>query len=232
MKHFSSPTPISYFDHPGIIRHCPATRPYLRPGDLDQGGRWASEAIKQARTDEMNAAQVAVWNGTVGNKDTIYIIGDFAWKNHRKWINELNGKKIMIIGSHDDMPLDALELFKPDWEPLGLEQKQMDAVKTMQQFREVHWLLYRKICGQNMMLCHWPMATWQGKPHGSVCLTGHVHGRMKKLLPGEIGGGMILDVGWDVFKRPINFDELRAEMKVKFDKGATRYESKDEIDKD
>jgi hypothetical protein len=43
---------------------------------------------------------------------------------------------------------------------------------------------------------------------------------------------MILDVGWDVFKRPINFDELRAEMKVKFDKGATRYESKDEIDRD
>lgn len=219
-------------DHPGIIRHCSATRPYLRPGDLDQRGRWASEVIKQARCDEMNAAQAAVWNATVGNKDTIYIIGDAFWKNHRKWINELNGKKIMLIGSHDDMPLDALELFKPDWEPLGLEQKQMDAVKTLVQFREVHHSLVRRICGQWMHLYHWPGATWQGKPHGSWFITGHTHGRYKKAQPGEIGGGLILDVGWDVFKRPLNFSELKAEMDKKIALGANKYESKDEIDRD
>ena len=215
-------------DHPGIIRHCPATRPYLRPGDLDQRGRWASEVVKQARCDEMNAAQVAVWNGIVGNKDTIYIIGDAFWKNHRRWINEMNGKKIMLIGSHDNMPLDALELFKPDWEPLGLEQKQMDAVKTLVQFREVHWSLVRKICGQWMHLYHWPGATWQGKPQGSMCLTGHCHGRMQGTRPGEVGMGLILDVGWDVFHRPIRFEEVMAEMKIKKEKMGDRYYGKEE----
>ena len=221
----------THFDHAGIIRHCRDTRPYLRPGDLDGSGRWNSEAVKQARTDEMNQAQVKVWNATVGGKDTVYVIGDFAWKNHRRWINELNGKKIMLVGSHDDMPQDALDLFRPDWvSELGRTQE--DVVKTLVQFREVHWMLYRRVCGLWIHFSHWPMATWQGKPKGSVCLTGHTHGRFKKAQPGEIGGGLILDVGWDVFQRPLRFEEMDSEMRRKFDLGATRCESNDEIDRD
>ena len=219
-------------DHPGIIRHCSATRPYLKTGDLDKTGQWASEAVKQARCDEMNLAQVAVWNATVGNKDTVYIVGDAFWKNHRKWINELNGKKVLLIGSHDKMPLDALELFRVDDPALSFDQRIADAVKTLAQFREVHHGLVREICGQMMHLYHWPLATWQGKPHGSWCVVGHTHGRYRKAQPGEWSGGLILDVGWDVFGRPISFDELRAEMKTKFDLGATRYECHDEVDKE
>lgn len=221
---------LAHFSHANILKHC--NRQWLRPGDLDENGRWVSETIKNARCEEMNEGIVKSWNDTVGKNDTTYIVGDFAWTCHRKWINELNGKKIFIIGSHDNMPQDALDLFKVDWEPLGLEQTQMDAIKTLQQFREVHWLLYRRICGQWMTLCHWPMATWQGKPRNSYCITAHTHGRYRKAQPGEIGGGLILDVGWDIWRRPINFYEVKAEMDKKIALGANRYESNDEIDRD
>jgi calcineurin-like phosphoesterase family protein len=43
------------------------------------------------------------WNGRVGKKDKVYILGDFAYKNHRKFIDALNGHKTLIKGNHDDM---------------------------------------------------------------------------------------------------------------------------------
>jgi calcineurin-like phosphoesterase family protein len=180
----------------------------------------------------MNVGIAKVWNDTVGSNDLVYIVGDFCWRNHRKWINELNGKKVLLIGSHDEMPLDALELFKADDPALSFDISVAEKVKTLAQFREVHHGLVRKICGQMMHLYHWPLATWQGKPHGSWCITGHCHGRMQGTRPGEIGMGLILDVGWDVFQRPIRFEEVMAEIKIKFDKGATRYEKAGEVDKD
>ena len=221
----------THFDHPNIIIHC--KRQWLMDGDLNANGKWVNEAVRAARTAEMNVGVAASWNGVVGKDDTVYIVGDFAWKNHRKWVNELNGKKVFLVGSHDKMPQDCLDLFKPD---IVLDDGEVlrlaDVVKTMVQFREVHWQLYRQICGQWMHLDHWPKRTWQGKPRDSWCLTGHTHGRMKVCQPGEIGGGLILDVGWDVWKRPISFGEVRAEMKRKYDMGATRYDAPTEVDRD
>lgn len=182
----------THLDHDAIRRHC--HRPFNT-------------------TDSMNQAIVTQWNGDVTNKDTVYIVGDFAWKNHRRWINELNGKKVLIVGNHDKMPQDALDLFKPDWtcEDVNLR----DVLKTMQQFREVHYKLVRVVCGQLMTMNHDPQRSWASSVHGAWCIHGHVHGRMRESLPGEIGGGMIIDVGWDVWKKPVPFPVLKAEMDKK-----------------
>ena len=185
----------THLDHDAIRRHC------KRPFDT---------------LDAMNQSIASIWNGIVSNKDLVYIVGDFAWRNHRKWINELNGRKVLIVGSHDQMPQDVLDLFQGEL----TEEKKRLAVElhlTKMQFREVHTLLDRVICGQRMTLCHCPMVSWNSSVHGAWCIHGHCHGRRKESLPGRIGGGLILDVGWDIWKKPINFDELRCEMKIKLD---------------
>ena len=234
----------THFDHANCIIH--DNRPYIRDGDLDSRKKWVSEAIKQARCDEMNADMAKTWNDTISKDDTVIIVGDFAWHNHRKWINELNGKKIMIIGSHDKMPHDALELFVPDWEnPLEMKPAEtpedvwlaeeeerlswINTIKTLHQFREVHWLLNREVNKQYICFCHWPMRTWQGKPHGSWAISGHCHGRLKESLPNESGGGLLLDVGWAVWKRPVHFEEIRSEMKRKLYMLKGKYYSESEI---
>ena len=182
----------THLDHESILRHC--HRPF-------------------ATVDDMNKGIATEWNATVSSKDVVYIVGDFAWRNHRKWINELNGKKVLIIGNHDKMPQDALDLFKPDWtcEDMTLRE----AVKTLVQFREVHQQLDRVIGGQRMMLNHYPMRSWSSSVHGTWCVCGHVHGRMKSLLPGDASGGLIMDVGWDVWHKPVAFDILKVEMEKK-----------------
>lgn len=181
-----------HLDHESIRRHC--NRPFNT-------------------LDEMNNHIVSVWNETVNSKDTVYIIGDFAWKNHRKWINELNGKKILIVGNHDKMPQDALDLFKPDW--ICEDMTAREAIKTMVQFREVHQQLDRVICGQRMTLNHYPMRSWSSSVHGAWGIHGHVHGRLRESLPGNVGYGMVMDVGWDVWKKPLSFDVLKVEMNRK-----------------
>ena len=219
----------THFSHPNILKHC--NRQWLRDGDLDGHRQWVSDEIKEARTQEMNAGLLKSWNEVVDPKDLVYIVGDFAWKDHRRWVNELNGKKVFLIGSHDKMPGDALDLFKAEVPVDGdIESvKQAEVLKTMVQFREVHWLLNREICGQWMTLCHWPMRTWQGKPHGSVCVVGHTHGRMRETRPGECGGGLILDVGWDIWHRPITFGEVMTEMRNKKAMMGDKYYGRDEI---
>jgi len=182
----------THFEHEAIMRHC--KRPFVT-------------------VDDMNAHIASVWNATVSSGDLVYIIGDFAWRNHRKWVNELNGKKILIIGNHDKMPQDVLDLFKPDWVCEDVTVR--DAVKTLVQFREVHQQLDRVICGQRMTLNHYPMRSWSSSIHGTWCICGHAHGRCRESQPDMTMGGLILDVGWDVHKKPLRFDEVKAIMQKK-----------------
>lgn len=200
-----------HLDHPGVLLHC--KRPWIQNGDLNANGKWVSREIAEQRAHEMSVAMVTDWNKIVTSNDLVYFIGDLAWKNHRKWINELKGKKVLIVGNHDRMPQDALDLFKPDWTCGDLPL--FDVVKTLQQFREVHQLLDRVICGQRMTLCHYPMRAWSSSVHGTWCLCGHSHGRMTCSLPGNVSGGLLLDVGWDVWKKPLSFAEVKVEMMKK-----------------
>ena len=83
-------TADSHFDHKNIIEHCE------RPFD---------------NVDEMNETMVCNWNNTVASSDTVYIIGDFAFRRHAQWIKRLHGKKTLIVGSHDKMSGDTYSLF-------------------------------------------------------------------------------------------------------------------------
>jgi len=49
----------------------------------------------------MNTVLINNWNEKVMPSDTIYILGDFAWKNPKPFIEHLNGSKIFIPGGHD-----------------------------------------------------------------------------------------------------------------------------------
>ena len=51
--------------------------------------------------EEMDEALIANWNNTVSKTDTIYILGDFAWRNGQSYVKRLNGNKIFLLGDHD-----------------------------------------------------------------------------------------------------------------------------------
>ena len=60
--------------------------------------------------DEMREQLIERWNSVVGNRDTTYILGDFCWRKesdplYSKFLNALNGKKILVRGNHDPQNL-------------------------------------------------------------------------------------------------------------------------------
>lgn len=75
-----------HLGHHGILRHCPATRPF-------------------DTVEAMDAAIVANINERVGASDILYIVGDFAISSDAEYVRHLfhsiRGRKILVLGNHD-----------------------------------------------------------------------------------------------------------------------------------
>ena len=101
------------------------------------------------------------WNNKVTNKDdVVYFLGDFSLKCNQEQasnlLKQLNGKKYFIKGNHD----------KRTW---------LDKIKREGLIED--WYDYKEIndSGRMVILCHYPLHSWNGLYHGSYHLYGHVH---------------------------------------------------------
>ena len=74
----------THFGHEAIIRYC--NRPFTSVEEMDQ-------------------IMIKRWNETVSNNDIVIHLGDFSFYGKdktREIIQKLNGKKILIMGNHDN----------------------------------------------------------------------------------------------------------------------------------
>lgn len=130
--------------------------------------------------EEMDAKMIENWNSVVSSKDTVYV-SDFAWRNHNHYIMAIKGKKILIRGNHDKISQDILK-----------------------NFTEIHDIKGITIDGKYIVLCHYPMRSWNGKVYKSWHLHGHCHGRL------DDEQFLAIDVGVDDWKyAPVNYDTIR-----------------------
>lgn len=163
MTWFTSDT---HFDHAKILAYQQDTRPF-------------------PTVEAMNEAMVDRWNGAVKPGDTVYHLGDFAFRNHAAWASRLCGQIVLIEGSHDRMGARDRKAF--NWAgPLHV-------VKHDQ---------------QEIVLCHYAMRTWPKSHYGTWHLFGHSHGHLPPL-------GKSFDVGVDAWGlRPISINEVAEKMEA------------------
>lgn len=126
--------------------------------------------------DDMNRS--LFWDLCIeaGGADMLYILGDFSfmpWETTEKALRRLTEKcpVTLICGNHDAR-------HRKRYETCGL-------------LAGVYDLLEIKYNKQHIVLCHYPLRTWNRSHHGSWHLHGHSHGS----LPAE--GLKRLDVGVD-----------------------------------
>jgi len=63
-------------------------------------------------TEEHDNTIIENWNKTVSPSDTVVVLGDFAYDNEKlKLADKLNGKKHLILGNHDDLPVEEYEKY-------------------------------------------------------------------------------------------------------------------------
>lgn len=172
-----------HFGHFNIIKH--SNRPYTSVYEMDN-------------------ALITTYNSVVGQDDTTYILGDFCYRSQNDatyYLDQLNGKKIFIIGNHDKQQLQNI--------------KRHPSVILCVDYHEV-----RREDNKWAVMSHYPMAEWNGAYHGSVMLHGHCHGT--KQFPGKI-----IDVGYDAHKRILALDEAidMANARPAYEESWKQYET-------
>ena len=101
---------------------------------------------------------IKAWNDKVGIDDHVYILGDVSWygvQHTIKLLNQLNGKKHLIVGNHDKKLLR-----NADFRKLFLEIEKSDVIEDN---------------GRKVVLTHFPMSSYDYQYHGGYQLYAHVH---------------------------------------------------------
>ena len=109
---------------------------------------------------EMDQALIKLWNSRVSADDNVYILGDFCYRNGNaaEWyLRQLKGHKHLIIGNHDKATLNN--------------------EKAMAYFESVDKMMHVSDNGNQICLCHFPIAEWNGYYKGSWHIYGHIHNR-------------------------------------------------------
>jgi calcineurin-like phosphoesterase family protein len=137
-----------------------------------------------ATIEEHDQTIIDNWNRVVGKNDVVYHLGDFNFRSPKTkdtdwYLNRLNGCINIIWGNHDDK----------------------HACKFQSRFASCHGILYKKIRGQKIHMCHYPIESWRACHHGSWMLHGHCHGK--------ISTGRKMDLGVNLHNyTPVSFDQI------------------------
>lgn len=163
---FSDP----HFDHKHILEYCPK-----RPWDTVEG---------------MNEGLCKNINAVVRPLDTVWILGDFAFKKNLL-LKAINGRKILVRGNHDSSTM-------VNW---LLKESVIDACINS---------ATTKFRNRDVFLTHIPTPDWPGREQGTIMFHGHRHGGLS-----DRGAGWVnttpncYDVGVDVHTHlfsPISID--------------------------
>ena len=187
-------TSDTHFFHNAIIDYC--KRPI--PG-------WMN---REERVVEMNKQLITCWNERVGPSDEVYHLGDFAFCGITKAVEilkQLNGHKYLIRGNHDygiAKKQGIIEHFQwiKDYYVLRVHDQHQDE-EDENTFHQYH---------QPIVLCHFPILSWDGMSHGTWHLHGHCHGSLPATRM------MRLDVGVDTNKMyPYSYEEIKNIMSMR-----------------
>lgn len=67
---------------------------------------------KEWTLDDHDAWIVRAWNKVVGKRDTVYVLGDVCMdKSKLPMLKLMNGNKILIMGNHDQFPLEEYQKY-------------------------------------------------------------------------------------------------------------------------
>lgn len=149
-----------------------------------------------ANVELQEKAIIDNWNASVKDGDHIYILGDVSFTKLDKTcevLEQLKGNKILIAGNHD-----AYLRRKPRFR---------DCFESVHDMLEIA-IEDMSVPGgkQHIVLCHYPMASWNRARYGAWMLHGHVHGRFDQ----QNLGTRRYDCGVDSNHfSPVSFSQLK-----------------------
>lgn len=182
-----------HFGHRNILKHCPKRAEIggFDIEDVQAHDKWLLD----------------IWNKTIGKRDIVYILGDFAFSSpdviKKELMPKLNGQKYLILGNHDksSQHLDGYFVQITQMREVVFKRKNFPFIEE-ENFR--------------VFMCHYPMVTWPGKHHGVVNAHGHCHSHIDEF--NEESTDLRVDIGIDgtlANFKPISLEQLYDYFKKK-----------------
>jgi len=169
-----------HFSHQSIL--------YFHPKRREAAGITLEElqADKNKAIEKHDEWLINLWNNTVKKNDIVYILGDFCLGNKEraeKILQRLKGKKYLIRGNHDKS-CNGLERYF-EW---------VGDIKEVK-FTNNQYGFIDKDETFSVELCHFPIFSWNRRPHGSCHAHGHCHGNIDNV--NKKAKELRIDVGLD-----------------------------------
>ena len=132
--------------------------------------------------ETMAAGMIDRWNARVTDDDLVYILGDVCYRSKCPawhYLEQMKGHKVLIVGNHDG------ELLEDE--------------RSRRCFEEIHSYMEIKEGGKKIVLCHYPMAEWNGKTRGSWHIFAHIHAQRNEAyevmrnMPHALNAGCMLN---------------------------------------
>lgn len=126
----------THFYHANIIKHC--NRPFKD-------------------VDEMNSCLIKNWNYRIDVGDEVFFLGDFSFNSVPLFkseyiLNQLNGKKFLIKGNHDEHKFANSLIWKNSCDIMEVKTDKL-----------------------SFILSHYPQDSWHKQFRGSYHFHGHTH---------------------------------------------------------
>jgi calcineurin-like phosphoesterase family protein len=134
--------------------------------------KFCSETRPFETIDEMNEQMIVRHNEVVRDDDDVYLLGDFAF-THPETISAIlemmNGRKHFIFGNHDK------QMRKPS------------IAKHFVWMRDYHELKLPSRAESiiPIVMCHYPLYSWNRMHHGALHFYGHTHGEVPTMFSGR-----------------------------------------------
>jgi calcineurin-like phosphoesterase family protein len=144
-------------------------------------------------------------NACVGNADTVYDLGDFAFRCSAEYavarLYRFTGRRYLLLGNHDK-PL--RQAYKRGLLDELIESGRLTLVGDTDP--RIQTALRVSIEGQAIVLAHFAQRSWHGAFRGGWHLYGHSHGNLSRFRKS-------MDVGVDTNDfRPFSFADIQSCM--------------------
>lgn len=152
---------------------------------------------KHADINDMNDAIIDAHNSVVTKHDAIYMLGDISFGDEAQTdsvLQRLNGNKILIYGNHD-------QIIKKKPALRGHFNYCVD-------YKEI------RINNDKIVMCHFPLRSWNAMKHGTIHLFGHTHGKKTHEwfdIPNSMDVG--IDTRLDGSMLPYELEEIKLLLK-------------------
>ena len=129
-------------------------------------------------TNDMNSKLTENWNAVVKKTDLVFHLGDFAFSRHNSFFSQLNGIKYLVRGNHDSKECEKLE------------------------WQNIYDICEFEYEDTYMVLCHYPLTTWNHVRHGAFHFYGHIHSNIDQFPLQKMMDVGVRNIGY----KPIKLD--------------------------